>query len=84
MKSFKGSQNPTIIKIERIENYERWKWYSIFKSDMEKRLKKNTEGRYFHGTKEQFINLICENGFDHRVGSLFGRYGNGISNLMKP
>jgi hypothetical protein len=74
-KSFNGAH--TIIKIERIENYRLWKWYSIFKSDMEKRLNKNTEGRYFHGTKAGVIKLICENGFDHRVGYLAGRYGNG-------
>jgi len=32
----------------------------------------------FHGTKSEFVPIICRNGLDERVGSLSGLYGSGI------
>ncbi|EFC49420.1 predicted protein [Naegleria gruberi] len=68
------STGKTILKIERIENYIRWNWYSLQKQNMKAN---HNEKQLFHGTQQQFADLIAKEGFDARVSNS-GKFGNGI------
>jgi len=69
-----SSSGETILKIERIENYARWNWYSIQKQNMKSN---HNEQLLFHGTKQEYAEKIAKEGFDARISNS-GKFGNGI------
>jgi len=67
--------------IKRIENYNLYVAFQFYKKQMERKQQHKVDvRRLFHGTKGEFIEAICQHGFDWRIaGSSKGvpRYGEG-------
>ncbi|CAF2096740.1 unnamed protein product [Rotaria magnacalcarata] len=68
-----------LIKIERIQNETCFGQYLVQCQEFEKRLKKHTEKRLYHGCPEQAVNSIIETNFDKSFSGLNGAiYGVGV------
>ncbi|XP_028418569.1 protein mono-ADP-ribosyltransferase PARP11-like [Dendronephthya gigantea] len=71
--------NKTIHKIERVQNMDLWESYSRKLSKLSRKLGRPAEVRdLFHGTGENAVNAICQQGFDWRMNGAHGTaYGKG-------
>ncbi|CAF3180149.1 unnamed protein product [Rotaria sp. Silwood2] len=74
-----------VIKIERIQN-ERWyAQYLAHCQEFQKRMKRNTEKRLYHGCSEKAANLIIEDCFNRSFAGVNGTvYGVGVYFSSKP
>jgi poly [ADP-ribose] polymerase 7/11/12/13 len=68
-----------IKSIRRIQNHTLWQKFYLFKTDAERKGGSQLDvRRLFHGTRKQFVDVICSDGFDWRMagvttGALYGR-----------
>ncbi|XP_077982804.1 protein mono-ADP-ribosyltransferase PARP14-like [Glandiceps talaboti] len=83
-KSFQGSSgpfNPTIMKIERIQQKSQFTFYFMRKKEMDRKYPGDQNERHlYHGTKKDSVRLICKSGFNRSyAGSAVGaREGLGV------
>ncbi|XP_026789921.3 poly(ADP-ribose) polymerase family member 14-related sequence 1 isoform X1 [Pangasianodon hypophthalmus] len=76
---FRKTCNHNVLKIERIQNPRMWKNYQTNKQYMEQMNgHQNNEKMLFHGTREESINHINQNGFNRSyAGKNAAAYGKG-------
>jgi len=59
--------------IKRIENHNLYVAFQLYRTQMENERKQTVDvRRLFHGTKDQFIEVICRRGFDCRIAGSSG------------
>jgi hypothetical protein len=75
----KTAPHKQLRSIKRVENHELFIAFNLYKTQIEKRRRKQVEvRRLFHGTRSEYIHAICKHGFDFRLhgsttGCKFGR-----------
>ncbi|XP_060079962.1 protein mono-ADP-ribosyltransferase PARP12-like [Ylistrum balloti] len=72
-------QSAQILGIDRVENGELWMNFVSKKEKMKLKKKDPNEKQLFHGTNGQYVDAICQQGFDFRFsGKTSGtKYGRG-------
>jgi poly [ADP-ribose] polymerase 7/11/12/13 len=79
VKLFNATMSGPLKSLKRIQNRDLWEDFSRLRSRLEKkRGSKLDVRRLFHGTSDQYVDAICQQGFDPRVagmsvGTKFGK-----------
>jgi hypothetical protein len=79
----KGAHLPRleVVKIERLQNVDLWKWYHLYREDLKSRVgaDKVNERLLFHAAKnEKLTKTIVAEGFDMRLANESGSIGAGL------
>jgi hypothetical protein len=79
----KGAHLPRleVVKIERLQNVDLWKWYHLYREDLKARVgaDKVNERLLFHAAKnEKLTKTIVAEGFDMRLANESGSIGAGL------
>eukprot|EP01125_Pyxidicula_operculata_P007529 TRINITY_DN2556_c0_g1_i4.p1 TRINITY_DN2556_c0_g1~~TRINITY_DN2556_c0_g1_i4.p1 ORF type:complete len:283 (-),score=36.86 TRINITY_DN2556_c0_g1_i4:215-1063(-) len=78
---FRHGTNRNVVRIERHQNLNQWRWYSLKCLELREKNKNSSgvnEKFAFHGSRADAYDTIMKDGFDHRIAHMGGALGAGI------